>query len=100
MNQITGPIASNETPGLDKLRGFSIESARLLISKDDDGDNFVGTAILPNHSVFTFALVCSVIPLNQDLHRLTFPGECDAKSQKWRPGIGPGDDSERSASTR
>ncbi|KAJ5224166.1 uncharacterized protein N7469_007669 [Penicillium citrinum] len=45
-----------ELQGLDKLRGFSIESARLLMSKDDNGDNILGTAILPNHSVFTFAL--------------------------------------------
>ncbi|KAJ5542745.1 hypothetical protein N7461_008748 [Penicillium sp. DV-2018c] len=42
--------------GLDKLRGFSIESARLLLPKEADGTNLRGKAVLPNHSVFTFAL--------------------------------------------
>ncbi|KAJ5106106.1 hypothetical protein N7456_002781 [Penicillium angulare] len=42
--------------GLDKLKGFAIDSAQLVIPKEDDGTNFVGTATLPNHSVFTFAL--------------------------------------------
>jgi hypothetical protein len=44
--------------GLDKLSGFSINSARVVIPKEADGTNLVGEAILPNHSVFTFALVC------------------------------------------
>ncbi|KAJ5278581.1 hypothetical protein N7478_003953 [Penicillium angulare] len=30
--------------------------AQLVIPKEEDGTNFVGTATLPNHSVFTFAL--------------------------------------------
>lgn len=48
-------------PGLDKLRGFAIDSARLVVPKEEDGTNLRGTAILPNHSVFTFALVYSSI---------------------------------------
>jgi hypothetical protein len=43
--------------GLDKLSGFSIDSARVLLPKEADGTNLVGEATLPNHSVFTFALV-------------------------------------------
>ncbi|KAF9891854.1 hypothetical protein FE257_003339 [Aspergillus nanangensis] len=45
-----------ELAGLDKLRGFSIPSARLLIPAEDDGTNLRGQAILPNHSIVTFAL--------------------------------------------
>ncbi|GLI81809.1 hypothetical protein PoHVEF18_010200 [Penicillium ochrochloron] len=45
-----------ELDGLDKLSGFSINSARVVIPKEADGTNLVGEAILPNHSVFTFAL--------------------------------------------
>ncbi|CAG7953402.1 unnamed protein product [Penicillium nalgiovense] len=45
-----------ELDGLDKLRGFAIDSARLVVPKEEDGTNLRGTAILPNHSVFTFAL--------------------------------------------
>lgn len=43
--------------GLDRLSGFAIDSARLLLPKEEDGTNIVGSANLPNHSVFTFALV-------------------------------------------
>lgn len=43
--------------GLDTFRGFSVDSARLLIPKAEDGSNLVGEATLPNHSVFTFELV-------------------------------------------
>lgn len=42
--------------GLDKLSGFAIDSVG-LIPKAQDGSNVAGTATLPNHSVFTFALV-------------------------------------------
>ncbi|KAG2417656.1 hypothetical protein HFD88_008875 [Aspergillus terreus] len=42
--------------GLDRLSGFSIPSARLVIPAEDDGTNLRGTAVLPNHSVVTFAL--------------------------------------------
>ncbi|KAJ6000851.1 hypothetical protein N7481_001260 [Penicillium waksmanii] len=45
-----------ELDGLDRLSGFSIDSARLLLPKEEDGTNIVGSANLPNHSVFTFAL--------------------------------------------
>ncbi|OOQ89561.1 hypothetical protein PEBR_07759 [Penicillium brasilianum] len=45
-----------ELDGLDKLSGFSIDSARVLLPKEADGTNLVGEATLPNHSVFTFAL--------------------------------------------
>ncbi|KAJ5355537.1 uncharacterized protein N7496_012749 [Penicillium cataractarum] len=45
-----------DAAGLDKLSGFSIDSARVLIPKEADGTNLVGEANLPNHSVFTFAL--------------------------------------------
>jgi hypothetical protein len=54
-------IDSSFCPGLDKLRGFAIDSARLVVPKEEDGTNLRGTAILPNHSVFTFALVYSLI---------------------------------------
>lgn len=54
-----GDLRANmfDTAGLDKLSGFSIDSARVLIPKEADGTNLVGEATLPNHSVFTFALV-------------------------------------------
>ncbi|KAJ6077345.1 uncharacterized protein N7446_000281 [Penicillium canescens] len=45
-----------ELKGLNKLSGFSIDSARLIIPKEADGTNLVGVVILPNYSVFTFAL--------------------------------------------
>ncbi|KAJ6100077.1 hypothetical protein N7467_001612 [Penicillium canescens] len=45
-----------ELNGLDKLSGFSIDSARLVIPKEADGTNLVGVVIFPNYSVFTFAL--------------------------------------------
>jgi hypothetical protein len=54
-------------PGLDKLSGFSIDEAALLIPAVDDGSNLRGKATLPNHSVVTFALV--FIPLSQ--HAIT-----------------------------
>mgnify|MGYP002718748820 FL=1 len=54
-------------PGLDKLRGFAIDSARLIVPKEEDGTNLRGTATLPNHSVFTFALVYSLICPSQTL---------------------------------
>lgn len=52
---------TNNFLGLDKIRGFSVESARLLIPEEEDGTNLAGTAILPNHSVVTFALVRSML---------------------------------------
>ncbi|KAJ5403185.1 hypothetical protein N7509_003056 [Penicillium cosmopolitanum] len=45
-----------ELDGLDRLNGFSIDSVQLLLPKEEDGTNIVGSATLPNHSVFTFAL--------------------------------------------
>ncbi|KAL4747227.1 hypothetical protein BDW72DRAFT_206646 [Aspergillus terricola var. indicus] len=45
-----------ELDGLDKLNGFSIDEAALLIPAMDDGSNLRGRATLPNHSVVTFAM--------------------------------------------
>ncbi|OGM49896.1 hypothetical protein ABOM_001520 [Aspergillus bombycis] len=45
-----------ELDGLDKLSGFSIDAARLILPAEEDGTNLRGTATLPNHSVVTFAL--------------------------------------------
>ncbi|CBF84224.1 hypothetical protein AN2679.2 [Aspergillus nidulans FGSC A4] len=45
-----------ELDGLDKLSGFSIDEAALLIPAMGDGSNLRGKATLPNHSVVTFAL--------------------------------------------
>ncbi|KAL4815737.1 hypothetical protein BDW67DRAFT_191382 [Aspergillus spinulosporus] len=45
-----------ELDGLDKLSGFSIDEAALLIPAMDDGSNLRGRATLPNHSVVTFAM--------------------------------------------
>ncbi|KAH8425140.1 DUF3712 domain-containing protein [Aspergillus melleus] len=45
-----------ELDGLDQLSGFSIDSARLLLPAEADGTNLRGEAVLPNHSVVTFAL--------------------------------------------
>ncbi|KAL4977180.1 hypothetical protein BDW66DRAFT_150283 [Aspergillus desertorum] len=45
-----------ELDGLDKLSGFSIDEAALLLPAMDDGSNLRGRATLPNHSVVTFAL--------------------------------------------
>ncbi|KAJ5630161.1 hypothetical protein N7528_003818 [Penicillium herquei] len=45
-----------ELNGLDKLKGFSIDSAQVVIPKEADGTNIIATATLPNRSVFTFAL--------------------------------------------
>jgi hypothetical protein len=52
---------------LDKLSGFTIDTAQLAIPKEADGSNLLATATLPNKSVFTFALVCNSqyqFPLN------------------------------------
>lgn len=59
---------TTNTAGLDKLSGFSIESAKVLIPKAADGSNLQGEAILPNHSVFTFALVRSTLEFHSFLH--------------------------------
>ncbi|KAK1145242.1 hypothetical protein N8T08_004395 [Aspergillus melleus] len=45
-----------ELDGLDQLSGFGINSARLLLPAEEDGTNLQGEAVLPNHSVVTFAL--------------------------------------------
>ncbi|KAB8217296.1 hypothetical protein BDV33DRAFT_232910 [Aspergillus novoparasiticus] len=45
-----------ELAGLDKLSGFSIDTASLILPAEEDGTNLRGTATLPNHSVVTFAL--------------------------------------------
>ncbi|KAL4736076.1 hypothetical protein BDV11DRAFT_211567 [Aspergillus similis] len=45
-----------ELDGLDKLTGFSIDEAALLIPAMEDGSNLRGRATLPNHSVVTFAM--------------------------------------------
>ncbi|KAL4996719.1 hypothetical protein BDV10DRAFT_202311 [Aspergillus recurvatus] len=45
-----------ELNGLDKLNGFSIDEAALLLPAMDDGSNLRGKATLPNHSVVTFAM--------------------------------------------
>ncbi|CAL5872809.1 uncharacterized protein PFLUO_LOCUS7078 [Penicillium psychrofluorescens] len=45
-----------ELNGMDKFDGFSIPSARLIIPTQKDGTNLVGTAVLPNRSVFTFEM--------------------------------------------
>ncbi|OKP11078.1 hypothetical protein PENSUB_3514 [Penicillium subrubescens] len=45
-----------ELTGLDKFSGISVPSA-YLIPKQDDGTNFKATAVLPNRSVFTIAMV-------------------------------------------
>ncbi|KAL2813886.1 hypothetical protein BJX63DRAFT_442762 [Aspergillus granulosus] len=45
-----------EINGLDKLNGFSIDEAALLLPAREDGSNLRGRATLPNHSVVTFAL--------------------------------------------
>ncbi|KAJ5875744.1 uncharacterized protein N7473_013091 [Penicillium subrubescens] len=59
LGALKAPLTLNkdiELDGLDKLSGFSINSARVVIPKEADGTNLVGEAILPNHSDFTFAL--------------------------------------------
>lgn len=48
--------------GLDKLSGFSIDSASVSLPPKADGSNLIGTATLPNHSVVTFALVRALEP--------------------------------------
>jgi hypothetical protein len=53
---------------LDRLSGFSIESAQVLIPKAVDSSNLQGEAILPNHSVFTFALVGSALEFHSLSH--------------------------------
>ncbi|KAL2824453.1 hypothetical protein BJY01DRAFT_165208 [Aspergillus pseudoustus] len=42
--------------GLDKLSGFSIDEAALILPAREDGTNLRGRATLPNHSVVTFAM--------------------------------------------
>lgn len=46
-------------PGLNMLKGFSIDSASVALPPEDDGSNLLGQATLPNYSVVTFALVSS-----------------------------------------
>ncbi|KAL3455871.1 hypothetical protein BJX64DRAFT_297174 [Aspergillus heterothallicus] len=45
-----------EINGLDKLSGFSIDEAALILPAREDGTNLRGRATLPNHSVVTFAM--------------------------------------------
>ncbi|RDW71753.1 hypothetical protein BP5796_07787 [Coleophoma crateriformis] len=45
-----------ELTGLNKLSGFSIVTTQLVVPSDPDGTNLVGTAIIPNHSVFSFEM--------------------------------------------
>ncbi|KAJ5697122.1 hypothetical protein N7488_010806 [Penicillium malachiteum] len=59
LGALEAPITLNKNivlNGLDKLKGFSIDSAQVVIPKEADGTNIVATATLPNRSVFTFAL--------------------------------------------
>ncbi|KAJ5718842.1 uncharacterized protein N7483_009924 [Penicillium malachiteum] len=59
LGALNAPLTLNkdiELNGLDKLDGFSIESAEVAIPKEADGTNIIATATLPNRSVFTFAL--------------------------------------------
>lgn len=56
--------------GLDRFRGFSVNSAKLLIPEAEDGSNLVGEATLPNHSVFTLELVRCHLRLMTSLTKL------------------------------
>ncbi|KAJ5718951.1 hypothetical protein N7493_007406 [Penicillium malachiteum] len=59
LGALKAPLTLNkniELNGLDKLNGFSIDSAQVVIPKEADGTNIIATATLPNRSVFTFAL--------------------------------------------
>ncbi|KAJ5688519.1 hypothetical protein N7462_002911 [Penicillium macrosclerotiorum] len=65
------------------LKGFSIDSARLLIPKEADGTNLAGVATLPNHSVFTFAL--GNVTLNLRSYNLTI-GQATIPNVVLKPG--------------
>ncbi|KAJ5657052.1 hypothetical protein N7507_009002 [Penicillium longicatenatum] len=59
LGEIKAPFTLNKDiklDGLDKLSGFTIDTAQLAIPKEADGSNLLATATLPNKSVFTFAL--------------------------------------------
>lgn len=43
--------------GLDKLRGFSLDSANIAFNSSNENQNLEGLATLPNHSVVTIAFV-------------------------------------------
>ena len=48
-----------ELKGLNMLKGFAINSARVVLPPEEDGTNFIGNITLPNASDVTFEMVCS-----------------------------------------
>ncbi|KAJ5086195.1 hypothetical protein N7532_010966 [Penicillium argentinense] len=89
LGALKAPLTLNkdvELNGLNKLSGFSIQSARLLFPNESNGNNLVGTANLPNHSVFTFAL--GNVTLNLKSVNLTI-GQATIENVVLRPGNNP-----------
>ena len=50
--------------GLNKLKGFNVTEFHVLTKPDPDGANMVGKVSVPNPSIMTIAMVCSLSPLN------------------------------------
>ena len=46
-----------ELKGLNMLKGFAINSARVVLPPEEDGTNFIGNITLPNASDVTFEMV-------------------------------------------
>jgi hypothetical protein len=49
-------------PALRLLEGTQVQNSRISLTPEEDGNNFHGTAVIPNYSLITFELVsCYVI---------------------------------------
>lgn len=46
-----------EMPALSNLNGTTVPNSTVLLTADAQGDNFIGTAVIPNRSFITFELV-------------------------------------------
>lgn len=46
-----------EIPALSNLNGTTVPNSTILLTPDSQGDNFVGTAVIPNRSFISFELV-------------------------------------------
>jgi hypothetical protein len=58
--------------GLDMLRGFSIDSAAIVLPAESDGTNLAGFATLPNYSIVTFGLVRTYFSIHKRLANFLF----------------------------
>lgn len=46
-------------PGLSNFNGTTVPTSKILLTPDSDGNNFLGTVVIPNRSYITFEIVSS-----------------------------------------